>query len=76
MQLKKRHAIALTVIALILCVVQAGIWIKSTYHVGSQTAEMDKESQHSPTEIPGVAGFSLLVLAGVLVSTPETPFSE
>jgi hypothetical protein len=75
MQTKKRRATVLIVIALILFVFQAGFWVKSTAHVRSQTDEANRIIQHSPTEIPGVAAFCLLVIAGVLVSTPP-PFGE
>jgi flagellar basal body-associated protein FliL len=76
MQSKKRKAIILTVLALILCVLQAGIWVNSTSHTASQTDEANKENQHPPTEIPGVAGFCLLVAAGILASTPDPRLSE
>ena len=76
MKFTKNHATAAIVIALILCAIQAGIWSRSTAHDRTETDKIDTESQHSPTEIPGVAGFTLLVLAGVLVAIPRPPWRE
>jgi hypothetical protein len=71
MRLTIRSAIVLTVVSVLLCVVQAGIWAKDTSHVTSQTAEQNKEIRHPPSEIPGVAGLTLLLVTAVLLSLPD-----
>ena len=76
MNITKRRAVTFTVIALLLCALQAGIWMRSTAHARSQTDVANKESQHPPTEIPGIAGLSLLIAVGVLVSIPQPHSSE
>lgn len=76
MKFTPRHGIAVTVLALLLCVLQAALWFRSTAHVRSQTDEVNKESKHPPTELPGVAGLSFLVLAGVLISVPHPQVVE
>lgn len=76
MQSKTRKAVILTVLAVALCALQGGVWLRSTSHVRSQTDEANKEIQHPPTEIPGLAGFCLLVVAGVVASTPNPQLSE
>jgi len=73
MKFKAQHAIALTVMALILIVGQALVWVHFADHSGSQTNEANLASEHPPTELPGLAGFTLLVVAGVLVSLPRGP---
>lgn len=73
MKFKAQHAIALTVISLFLIVAQALIWTHFTKRAGSQTNEANLASEHPPTEVPGVAGFTLLVVAGVLASLPRGP---
>jgi len=73
MKFKAQHAVALTVISLVLIVAQALIWAHFTEHSGSQTNEANLASEHPPTELPGLAGFTLLVVAGVLVSLPRGP---
>ncbi|HYL64249.1 MAG TPA: hypothetical protein VE077_16675 [Candidatus Methylomirabilis sp.] len=70
MQLTKRRAVVLVVISLALFVLQAGFWVAATAHVRSQTDEANRIIRHSPTEIPGIAGVSLLILAGLLVIRP------
>ncbi|HKW56109.1 MAG TPA: hypothetical protein VJN42_02015 [Candidatus Acidoferrum sp.] len=66
----KKRAVVLVVVALALFVLQAGFWIKATAHVQSQTDEANRVIRHSPTEIPGVAGVALLIVAGLLVVRP------
>lgn len=70
MQLTKRRAVVLVVLSLALFILQAGFWVKATAHVRSQTDEANRIIRHSPTEIPGVAGVTLLVVAGLLVIRP------
>jgi hypothetical protein len=60
----------LMVIALALCVLQGGLWARSADHFRSQSDESNRVVQHSPTEIPGVAGLALLVYAGLMISYP------
>jgi uncharacterized membrane protein YidH (DUF202 family) len=76
MELAKRKAILLTVIAVVLCILQAGIWMRSTAHEHSEIQKADAESQNPPTEIPGIAGFCLFIAAAVIVSVPHSPFGE
>ena len=71
MKLTNAGAIILTVISLVLCAFQAGIWAKSEEHARSETELQNRESRNPPNETPGVAGLGLLVLGGVLLSIPE-----
>jgi hypothetical protein len=71
MRLGNRGGIAVMVVALILCVVQAVLWARSTSRAGSQSAEQNIEITNPPDETPGFAGMTLLVLAGVLLSIPR-----
>jgi len=73
MKFKAKHAIVLTVVALLLLVGQALIWAHFSERAGSQTNEANLAADHAPTELPGLAGFTLLVVAGVLVSLPRGP---
>jgi hypothetical protein len=76
LKLQTRLAVLLTCFATLLCIAQAGIWVESAAHTKSQTAEQNKEIQHPPDEIPGLAGFGLLVVTGVLLSIPPDPSDE
>jgi hypothetical protein len=78
MSFKNRRAfgIALVVISLVLMAIQAGLWRHSTHQASSETQKIDIESEHSPTEVPGVAGFTLLIVAGALVSYPGSMAGE
>ena len=67
MSLTKKRAVTLVVVSLVLIILQAGLWVAATAHVRSQTDEANRIIAHSPTEIPAVAGFTLLVVAGLLV---------
>ena len=71
MKLSNTLAIVLTVISVVLCAVQAGIWAKAEEHTRSETELQNRESRNPPNEMPGVAGLGLLVLSGVLLSIPE-----
>jgi Na+(H+)/acetate symporter ActP len=71
MVLKKASVIAMLTVAVILWVVQAGIWAKTISHTNSETDKQNVEIQHQPNEIPGVAGFCLMILAGVIASIPQ-----
>lgn len=70
MQHIKRVAIVLTVVALALIAGQAGIWAHFTAHSKSETAITNKDT-HSPTEVPGVAGITLLIIAGCVAAYPR-----
>ncbi|MGC1415372.1 MAG: hypothetical protein WA817_08835 [Candidatus Acidiferrum sp.] len=76
MRLAKRRAVLLIVFALVLFALQAGVWKRSMAHDHSETAKQNSESQHPPTEIPGVAGVCLLLAAGALVVMAAPPYSE
>ncbi|MGB2590258.1 MAG: hypothetical protein WA853_04985 [Candidatus Acidiferrum sp.] len=67
----KRVAIGLTVLAVALIAAQFGLWAHFTSHSKSETATANRDAQHSPTEIPGVAGITLLVIAGVVAAYPR-----
>lgn len=71
MRLGTRGGIAAVVVAVILCVVQAVLWAKSTTRATSQSDEQNIEIDNPPSEIPGIAGITLLVLSGVLLSIPR-----
>lgn len=70
MSLTKKRAVTLVVVSLALLILQAGLWVAATAHMRSQTDEANRIIAHSPTEIPGIAGFTLLVVAGLLVIRP------
>jgi hypothetical protein len=67
---KKFTVIALLVFAVILCAVQAEVWAQSTSHTSSETDTANTVSQQPPSEIAGLAGTCLLVVAGVVASIP------
>jgi uncharacterized membrane protein YidH (DUF202 family) len=71
MRLTNRGAIIVIVLSLALCALQAGLWAKTEAHVRSETEMQARESRNPPSEIPGVVGLGLLVVAGVLLSFPE-----
>jgi ABC-type Fe3+ transport system permease subunit len=72
MHRKGQLAIIVIVISLILMGAQALVWRHSTHRAASETQTIDVESQHPPAEMPGVAGLTLLFLAGVLLSVPTS----
>ena len=76
MRVARRNAILLTAIALILCILQAGVWVHSTAHDHSETQKINTETQDPPTEIPGLAAFCLFVVAGAMAALPHPPFSD
>lgn len=71
MRNQKRNAVGLLALGLILCVVQAGIWLGSTASARSETDKQNAEQRHAPNEMAGVAGIFLLIAAGVLASIPR-----
>jgi hypothetical protein len=72
MRHKKRNAIALLVISLILFALEAGIWARSTSHARSETDKQNILGQHQPSEIPAIASGFLLVAAAIVASTPKS----
>lgn len=76
MRIARIKATILIVIALALCVLQGGLWARSAEHFRSQSDESNRVVQHSPTEIPGVAGLALLVYAGLMASFPTASDRE
>lgn len=75
MRIARIRANILIVVALALCVLQGGLWVRSAEHFRSQSDESNRVVQHSPTEIPGVAGLTILVYAGLMISYP-LPFDR
>jgi hypothetical protein len=75
-RLRKRTAIALFILSLVLFVAQAVIWARSAPHARSETDKQNVIGGHQPDEIPGVAGMCLLVLAAVIVSIPLSSSSD
>jgi hypothetical protein len=72
MRIKARVAVAVIIISLLLFGAQALVWRHSTHRATSETQKIDLEAQQRPTETPGLAGLTLLVLAGVLLSFPSS----
>jgi hypothetical protein len=70
MRRRKRTAIALLVVALVLFVFQAEIWSRSS-HVRTETVEQNLVIQHPPSEMPGLVGLGLLVVAAIVAATPQ-----
>jgi len=68
MQFKEIHGIVLMIVALALCALQGGIWMKSTAHAKSETEKQEREERHPPNEVVGIAGTLLLTASGVLLS--------
>lgn len=73
MKFQAQHGIALIVVSLVLIVGQAMVWAHFSEHSSSQTNEANRAAEHPPTEGPGVAGLTLLFVAGVLVALPRGP---
>ena len=71
MRNRKRIGIALFVVSLFLLGIQAGIWAKSTAHARSETDKQNIEEHRPPSEIAGIAGFTVLIIAGVIASIPS-----
>jgi hypothetical protein len=72
MRRKQHLAVAVIIISLILIGAQALVWRHSTHRADSETQKSDLELQHPPTETPGLAGLTLLILAGVLLAVPTS----
>jgi Na+(H+)/acetate symporter ActP len=72
MNAKKTSVTLMLVVAVVLWIVQAGIWAKTISHTHSETDKQNVEIQHQPNEIPGVAGFCLMILAAVIASIPQS----
>ena len=72
MQRKIRSGAVLIAVSSILMLAQALVWRHSVRRAGSETQKIDVEAQSPPTEIPGLAGITLLVAAGVWFSVTRT----
>ena len=70
MRHRKRNAIAVFVVALLLYAVQAGLWGRSTSHARSETDKQNVEGHHPPNEMAGMAATFLLVVAGAIAAIP------
>ncbi|MGB2634144.1 MAG: hypothetical protein WAM58_09420 [Candidatus Acidiferrum sp.] len=70
MRHRKRNAIAVFVVALLLYAVQAGLWVQSTSHARSETDKQNIEGHHRPNEMAGMAATLLLVVAGAIATIP------
>jgi hypothetical protein len=68
--MKGQLAVAVIVISLILIGGQALVWRHSTHRAASETQKIDLETEHPPTELPGLAGLTLLCIAAGLLSVP------
>lgn len=76
MRIARIKATILIVVALALCILQGGLWARSAEHFRTQSDESNLVVQHSPTEIPGVAGLALLVYAGLMAAYPTASDRE
>jgi hypothetical protein len=72
MRHKKRNAIALLVISLILFSFEAGIWARSTKDARSETDKQNILGHHQPTEMPAITGTILLIMAAFVAATPQS----
>ena len=75
MRVAKRRAMLLIVLGLALFALQAGVWRQSVARDHPETAKQNSESQHPPTEMPGLAGVCLLLAAGAIV-VMAPPFTD
>ena len=76
MRHQKRNAIALFVLGVILCAIQAVLWARETAPARSETDKQNIEQRRSPNEMAGVAGTFLLIAAGVVASIPRRPLEH
>lgn len=67
MKSKRRRAIAVLVIALALCALQAGLWVHSVSKDRSETAKQNAIIQDPPSEFPAVAAICLFIGAGIFL---------
>lgn len=72
MRRKKRNAIVLLVISLILFTFEASIWARSTARARSETDKQNIFGRYQPTEIPAIAGALLLFAAMAVAATPQS----
>jgi ABC-type phosphate transport system permease subunit len=70
MRHRKRNAIALLVISLVLFAFEAGIWARSTIHARTETDKQNILGHQQPNEIPAIAGTFLLIAAAAVAATP------
>lgn len=70
MRNRKRNAIAVFAVALLLYAVQAGLWVRAVSHTRSETDKQNIEERHPPNEMAGMAATFLLVVAGAIAAIP------
>jgi hypothetical protein len=70
MRNRKRNAIGLFLLGVILCAIQAAVWLRETAPARSETDKQNIEQHRPPSELAGVAGTLLLIAAGVVASIP------
>ena len=68
MRFKEIHGVVLTIVAVVLCAAQGWIWMNTTAHAQSETDVQQRIERHAPSEILGLAGMTLLLVAGVALS--------
>jgi uncharacterized membrane protein YidH (DUF202 family) len=68
---RRNKAIAVFIVSLVLFAIQAGLWMRATAHARNETDKQNLEEHRPPTEIAGVAGLFLLVVAGVIAAVPQ-----
>ena len=68
MRFKEIHGIVLVVVSLVLCAAQGWIWMKATARAKSETDVQERVERHPPNELAGLAGMTLLLVAGVALS--------
>ncbi|HEY2459220.1 MAG TPA: hypothetical protein VGI16_00350 [Candidatus Acidoferrum sp.] len=76
MSFGKREAVVTIVLAVILFIVQGGIYWRTQGVTRTETQKQNLDSRHRPNEIPGLIGLVLLVGAAVLRITNGRPNSE
>jgi hypothetical protein len=73
MRHNKGITMALLVVAVVLFVLQGGIWARSQSHARTETNQQNLVIQHPPSEMPGLIGMGLLLVAMIVASTPQHP---
>jgi cell division protein FtsX len=73
MRYKKRIAIILFMVSLVLFGLQAGIWARSSSHARSETDQQNIVIKHPPSEAAGIVALVLLLGAMVVAATPQHP---
>ena len=76
MRHQKKNAIALLLLGVVLCAIQAGVWARSTAPARSETDKQNAEQRHQPNEMAGLAGTFLLIAAGAVASIPRRSIKD